>query len=224
MDDKGFIARALFYMAVRYEGADTDVPNLELAETPNASQYVFGKLSRLLAWNRQYPVTASERTRNDRIHTSYQNNRNPFIDHPEFADMVFLGLSPAIAWRNNRFTTAELADPLISGDPADPDRDGLNNLLEYTFNRDPRTSEPSSPLSTQLQVHAGILYVYLRFPHNRHATDVQIRYQQSNNLQDWAPALAEPVGTSVVDFETEQLTVRVRANQSPFFVRLTATR
>jgi hypothetical protein len=57
---KGPIARALFYMAVRYDGTDPDVPDLELSDTPNAAAYVFGKLSTLLAWNRAFPVTEAE--------------------------------------------------------------------------------------------------------------------------------------------------------------------
>ncbi|MFP6873018.1 MAG: chitobiase/beta-hexosaminidase C-terminal domain-containing protein [Verrucomicrobiales bacterium] len=41
-------------------------------------------------------------------------------------------------WRSSRFTTVELASPLISGNDADPDEDGLNNLLEYIFGTDPK--------------------------------------------------------------------------------------
>ncbi|MCP5535101.1 MAG: endonuclease [Akkermansiaceae bacterium] len=30
-----------------------------------------------------------EKTRNNQIHRSYQGNRNPFVDHPEWVEKVF---------------------------------------------------------------------------------------------------------------------------------------
>jgi deoxyribonuclease-1 len=41
----------------------------------------------LKEWNRKDPPDADERIRNDRIAT-YENARNPFIDHPEFVDRI----------------------------------------------------------------------------------------------------------------------------------------
>ncbi|MFA6890165.1 MAG: endonuclease, partial [Bacilli bacterium] len=49
---------------------------------------VLGKLSTLLTWNQLDPVDDFERNRNDVIY-GYQGNRNPFVDHPEFADMIW---------------------------------------------------------------------------------------------------------------------------------------
>lgn len=39
------------------------------------------------------------------------------------------------AWFKTHFTPAQLADPALSADTADPDADGLPNLLEYAFAR-----------------------------------------------------------------------------------------
>jgi endonuclease I len=122
--DKGAIARAMFYMAVRYEGTDSDAPNLELSDSPSPATYQFGKLSTLLAWNRQFPPTSAERERNDRIYGEFQHNRNPFVDRPEYAEMVFNAVAPMEAWRRLRFTEAELTNAAVSGDLADPDQDG----------------------------------------------------------------------------------------------------
>ena len=46
-----------------------------------------GKLSVLLQWNEQDPVDDFER--NDIIYADYQHNRNPFIDHPEWASAIW---------------------------------------------------------------------------------------------------------------------------------------
>ncbi len=46
---------------------------------------------------------------------------------------------PYDAWRHARFSSAQLADPAVSGDSADPDGDGLANLLEYAFAGEPLT-------------------------------------------------------------------------------------
>jgi hypothetical protein len=48
------------------------------------------------------------------------------------------------AWLATHFTPAQLADPALSGDPADPDADGLPNLLEYAFARAPFTPDSAA--------------------------------------------------------------------------------
>ncbi|MFB6342939.1 endonuclease I family protein [Saccharicrinis sp. FJH62] len=90
---KGDIARIIFYMDVRYDG-DDGFPDLQVVDkvpsitaiTPN--QPYHGKLSTLLRWNEEDPPDDFERNRNDVIY-SYQNNRNPFIDHPEFVNAIW---------------------------------------------------------------------------------------------------------------------------------------
>ena len=105
---KGDVARMLFYMAVRYEGYDTYV-NLELSENilPNTDKTPFhGIQSTLLDWHRNDPVDAWEENRNDIIFNDYQNNRNPFIDHPELAEHIW-GNKIGIVWTNSSLSTNE---------------------------------------------------------------------------------------------------------------------
>ncbi len=85
---KGDVARMLFYMAVRYEGdSDDDYGyDLELAEYCDESG-LHGKLSTLLEWNSEDPVSDWERTRNDSIY-AIQGNRNPFIDNQDWVDEI----------------------------------------------------------------------------------------------------------------------------------------
>ena len=92
---KGDIARAVLYMAMRYEGGTHPVtgqsePDLELTDDrskiviTSSSPAYMGLLSTLLAWHTQDPPDAAEQARNEVIF-SFQGNRNPFIDHPEWA-------------------------------------------------------------------------------------------------------------------------------------------
>ncbi|MGX9874522.1 endonuclease I family protein [Streptomyces cellulosae] len=86
---KGDVARMIFYMAVRYEGTD-GWPDLEPNNSvSNGSAPYIGKLSVLKEWNEQDPPDAFEQHRNDVIYESYQHNRNPFIDHPEWVESIW---------------------------------------------------------------------------------------------------------------------------------------
>ena len=85
---KGDVARMLLYMAIRYEGGD-GFNNLEMSSTVGTSSTLIGDLETLLAWNSADPVSAFEMRRNDRIHAQWQGNRNPFIDHPEWATAIW---------------------------------------------------------------------------------------------------------------------------------------
>ncbi|WP_197527827.1 endonuclease [Posidoniimonas polymericola] len=86
--DAGMIARQEFYMAVRYDGSDSATTDLELA-AGDPSGSLLGDLNRMIEWHFAAPADAFERRRNELIY-GYQNNRNPFIDHPEFAWSVFV--------------------------------------------------------------------------------------------------------------------------------------
>lgn len=85
---KGDVARILFYMDVRYEGG-IDEPDLTIVEMLDTypNPYI-GKLSTLLEWHDADPVDAFEMNRNEVIY-SWQNNRNPFIDHPEYVNRIW---------------------------------------------------------------------------------------------------------------------------------------
>ncbi|MBB2947697.1 endonuclease I [Actinoplanes lutulentus] len=86
---KGDVARMLFYMAVRYQGDDA-WPDLEVNNAVNnGSNPYMGKLSTLVQWNAEDPPSTAEKTRNQVIYSSYQRNRNPFIDHPEWVSSIF---------------------------------------------------------------------------------------------------------------------------------------
>ncbi|ASR36186.1 ribonuclease [Prauserella marina] len=86
---KGDVARMVLYMAVRYEGEDSFADLEPNDEVGNGSAPYHGKVSVLLEWHQQDPPDAAEQRRNDVIHEQFQNNRNPFIDHPEWAASIY---------------------------------------------------------------------------------------------------------------------------------------
>jgi len=86
---KGDVARMIFYMAVRYDGDDGFADLVLDDATSGGSAPRFGRLSVLLEWNDQDPPDTFEKNRNELIYQDFQHNRNPFVDHPEWADEVF---------------------------------------------------------------------------------------------------------------------------------------
>lgn len=84
---KGDIARMYFYFATRYENTVSGYP---YAMFDGSSNKVFTTafLNILLAWNAQDPVSAREIARNNAIFAR-QNNRNPYIDHPEYVQRIW---------------------------------------------------------------------------------------------------------------------------------------
>ncbi len=94
---KGDTARAIMYMAIRYEGGSdsnsgqgepdlelTDIRSLIVGTSDYSHPSYMGLLTDLLAWHAADPPDAEEITR-DQVIYSFQGNRNPFINHPEWA-------------------------------------------------------------------------------------------------------------------------------------------
>lgn len=89
---RGDIARAMFYMDVRYEGGAGGEPDLILTEGVQRLSNItnlMGRLSTLLLWHEIDPVDDAERARNDKVFTLYQRNRNPFVDRPEWSQLFW---------------------------------------------------------------------------------------------------------------------------------------
>lgn len=84
---KGDIARSFFYMAVRYKYEDATF--MEEGPMTFRSQLKDWALGMLLAWHNLDPVSEKERDRNESVFRNWQGNRNPFIDFPEIANLIW---------------------------------------------------------------------------------------------------------------------------------------
>lgn len=104
--DKGDIARSVFYMVARYNNLsgtasfiDSNEPNLtvldevydesEVRMSTETKAFSMGVLSDLLNWHRMDPVDEYEIHRNNLLFKNYTNNRNPFIDFPEWVEYIW---------------------------------------------------------------------------------------------------------------------------------------
>jgi hypothetical protein len=133
---------------------------------------------------------------------------------------------PYDAWRFAHFTTAELADSTIGGDAADPDADGLPNLLEYALGADPKTAD----LPTIAPV-VGTAADRLTLTYTRPVaiTDVAYTVEWSADLQTWTTGATatETLGTTDNGDGTATVVVRSVATLSATprqFLRLRVTR
>ena len=77
--------------------------------------------------------------------------------------MVTVRGETIVAWRARYFTPAELADPTLSGDNADPDGDRLTNHQEYTAGTNPRDVESVLKIETTESIIGSDGTIKIRF-------------------------------------------------------------
>jgi hypothetical protein len=106
---KGKVARAMFYFVLKYQ---------------NYSNFLTNQEGILRQWYNQFPVDNIERKRGNDI-ASIQNNRNPFIDYPQFLERI------------TTLSSTSVGNPNASTDmPEDTIDFGLVNVTtpnQYTF-------------------------------------------------------------------------------------------
>ncbi|NNJ55332.1 MAG: T9SS type A sorting domain-containing protein [Bacteroidia bacterium] len=90
-EQKGATARAMLYFAIRYQDYENFIDSQE---------------DLLKQWHSTYVPSAFEIIRNNKIF-SYQKNRNPFVDHPEFIE------------RMNKIGSTDTKPIIKSAEPAD---------------------------------------------------------------------------------------------------------
>ncbi len=83
---KGDLARSYFYMTTRYLNEDATWSSSDATQGANILPW---QMNILLEWNRMDTVSAKEIARNDSIYYHIQHNRNPFIDHWQWADSIW---------------------------------------------------------------------------------------------------------------------------------------
>jgi hypothetical protein len=86
---RGDIARAIFYMDLRYSDQNNDGLDLHVTDCPTGKPNEMAYRSQLLTWHLADPVSQAERQRNQRACSRWQGNRNVFVDFPEWIEKLF---------------------------------------------------------------------------------------------------------------------------------------
>lgn len=105
---KGDFARSYFYLAAAYNDKIGGWSSDMLAGN-SYPVYKTWAVNLLLKWCRQDPVSDKETKRNDAV-SSFQKNRNPFIDHPELIEYIW-GNKVGVAWYANAATDPQILLP-----------------------------------------------------------------------------------------------------------------
>jgi len=202
---RGDVARAQFYADVRYAGDVSNEPDLILTDnaslivvvSENAAVAHMGILQTLIQWHYEDPVDDRERNRNDQVYL-YQNNRNPFIDHPEFVAYIFEGV-PAAAEDGlpGRGPAATIAS--IYPNPFNP-----NTTIDFSLTR-------SGPVRVEIYAIDGKL-VRTLLSDDRQAGDHQVRWDGTGNTGSRVPSgayfcrvLGSGTGSGSVESDTRPL-------------------
>ena len=104
------------------------------------------------------------------------------------------------------FTAQQLANPAISGDLADPDHDGICNLLEYAFGSDPTVASVSNlPV---VSVQNG--YLTISFIERVAPTDLTYTVEVSGDMITWnsGSSYTNQVSVTSINAATQQVVVR----------------
>jgi len=103
---KGDFARTYFYMATRYLNtnlAQTEHGQAVFSYNNSTCELTSYAINLFLKWHRADPVSSKEINRNNAVY-DIQNNRNPFIDHPELVEHLW-GTLQGEAWKPHQSIT-----------------------------------------------------------------------------------------------------------------------
>ncbi|NIF04429.1 T9SS type A sorting domain-containing protein [Chryseobacterium sp. Tr-659] len=91
---KGDVARMIFYFVTRYQSKLSSFSSGDMLGSSTFPGLQTWELNVLLAWHNQDPVSQAEIKRNNASYT-YQGNRNPFIDNPNYVNLIWGSQQPA---------------------------------------------------------------------------------------------------------------------------------
>ncbi|GGG59052.1 endonuclease [Bizionia arctica] len=86
---KGDIARIYFYFVTRYQNQVDNWDAYAMFDGSNDQVLSDPFLNILITWHNADPVSQKEIDRNNNIYYHHQDNRNPFVDHPEWVAQIW---------------------------------------------------------------------------------------------------------------------------------------
>ena len=112
-------------------------------------------------------------------------------------------------WLHDHFTAAEQTDPLLVQPTADPDGDGMDNLTEYAFGRNPRAGDHASFLTPATVPQGGGDYLTITFVRCRKALDLAYAVESAETpAGPWLTEAWEESAVTPLTDTTERITLR----------------
>lgn len=105
------------------------------------------------------------------------------------------------------------SDPLIIGNTADPDHDGVPNLLEYFLGTNPNTSD-ATRLSCVLDGQGNAV---LTFRMAKNLVGVTYTVDQSTDLKTWTSTGLQGTSTDMGSYYSVKVTIPINGNLKTFF-------
>ena len=131
---KGDIARIYFYFITRYENQVTGWTYSMFNGTSN-QVLTDTFLYTMLDWHSNDPVSQKEIDRNNAIF-GHQNNRNPFIDHPEYACQIWTTHCTTLSSESFAFenTISIYPNPAVNNEVTISSETELKSIVLYNIN------------------------------------------------------------------------------------------
>jgi hypothetical protein len=162
-----------------------------------------------------------------RVVATQNGDDNHLAAHPVERSFIVTHSFADSQWRNNHFTLEQRTNAAISGDQADPDRDGFCNLIEYAMLTNPWTSDRTNPqVVAGKTIVLGQTYQTLQFRRRIHAAEIITRAEVATSLDQWThqatelievnPPVANGDGTETVTYRS----IHPYASRGKEFLRL----
>ena len=196
-----FSSRAALQVFVRGAGIVTGLPDL--------GSYPVGQTAAITAT----PAPGWEFSHWSGASAATTPSASILMNAPKTATAHFI--LPMAAWKNSHFNPAELADPNISGDDMDPDKDGVPSWKEYLHGSHPMDKDSTG--AGPLTMEGG----FLRCIYTRNlgaANGASVTCQAGRTLSDWnTPDLQERILSTTDGIETIEARIPTAGQSKGFF-------
>jgi kumamolisin len=197
-------------LAVNYSLGGTGINGTDYTALPDTVTIASGSSSAAVTVN---PLSDPQATSSPTVLLTLNSAPNATVGSPGSATLTIEELTPYQSWKTSEFG-ANATNSTIAGDAADPNNNGVPNLLEYAFNSNPlQTGTEPLPVVSMVQsggqTYLAITYTQLNTDPNLTYT-VQVTGDLTQQTDQWhsgstyTTVVVPPVSTG----NTSQVTVR----------------